>query len=130
MAIRGMGGCLVGVGDENIPDGYKFNHGSKSLSDCRSQGCIPLVGYISSFEVSGSSGTTHTKDCNITYSGGTKRVCTIQAQGGTDNWVFASIQNGGIYVDILKVLGSYDTCKTVTAITNLSTITIWLEPSN
>ena len=125
-----IGGCLVGGGDENIPVGYKFNHGSKSLADCRSQGCIPLVGYVTSFEVSGSSGTTHTKDCNITYSGGTKRVCTIQAQGGTDKWVFASIQNGGIYVDILKALGSYDLCKTVIAITNLNTITIWLEPSN
>ena len=113
--------------NENIPDGYKFNHGSKSLSACRSEGCIPLVGYVSSFEVSGNTGTTHTKDCNISYTGGTKRVCTIQAQGGTDKWVYASIQNGGIYVDILKALGSYDLCKKVTAITNLNTITIWLE---
>ena len=130
MAVNIIGGCLVAGGDENIPDGYTFNHGSKSLSDCRSQGCIPLVGYVGRFEVSGSTGTTHTKDCNILYSGGTKRVCTIQAQGGTDKWCYASIQNGGIYVDILKALGSYDLCKTVYAITNLSTITIWLEPSN
>lgn len=113
--------------NENIPDGYKFNHGSKSLTDCRSQGCIPLVARLNNQSVGGAEGTTYNSDVRVYYNGTNKMIYRLQAMAGTDKWCNANIQQGNTYADLLSVTGSYDNCKGITSIDYLNTITMWLE---
>lgn len=125
MAVKGMGGCLVGGGGTDIvPEGYHWNFTGKSLSEVKSAGGIPCsINFY--YQTYG----TRTQDITVTSSsGGTKQICQVFVDYGMGGEGFGRCNPNTSLMQLYQC--NWTHLKNITAISGAVSysINLWLEP--